>query len=123
MPRALRPVKGAKQQELDTLQGGEVQVALQERHKYMLLLTLRSPMALGVIPDLCLTLRLYLDARVAEVIGYQGVEFIPPRYLVSPRRGELRDERQQLNRMLFELLRICRPVVLPLPYSSKPPHS
>ncbi len=91
-----------------TRSGGTLQVELDERHKYMLLLDLSSRLALKGVPDLKLKLRVYLDARVAEVIGYQGASYIPPRYQSSVNRGELRDERQQLNRMLFELLKECR---------------
>lgn len=76
-----------------------------ERHKYMTIIELNQRLAEDQkIPDMLLRLRLYFDARVAEVIGYQGIERIPARYQFKLERGELRDEKMQVNLLLNEFL-------------------
>ncbi len=76
-----------------------------ERHKYMTIIELNHQLGEAPkIPDIRLRLRIYFDARVAEVIGYQGIERIPVRYQFRLERGELRDEKMQVNRLLHEFL-------------------
>lgn len=55
-------------------------------------------------PPLYLEARIYRDARLVEVTGYQNCRNIPPRYLAKQSRGHVRDERYQVNRLLYELL-------------------
>ncbi|HEA26149.1 MAG TPA: DUF1249 domain-containing protein [Ectothiorhodospiraceae bacterium] len=76
-----------------------------ERHKYMTIIELNQRLAdEPKIPDILLRLRIYFDARVAEVIGYQGIERIPARYQFKLERGDLRDEKMQVNLLLNEFL-------------------
>ena len=77
-----------------------------ERHKYMTIIELKQQIAEDTaIPDMQLRLRLYIDARVAEVIAYQGVERIPARYQFKRHFGEHRDEKMQVNLLLNEFLK------------------
>lgn len=76
-----------------------------ERHKYMTIVELNQQLNEDQqIPDILLRLRLYFDARVAEVIGYQGIERIPARYQFKLSRGDARDEKMQVNLLLNEFL-------------------
>jgi len=80
-------------------------VEVMERHKYMTVIELNFQLTENQqIPDIMLRLRLYFDARVAEVIAYQGVERIPARYQIKLSRGDVRDEKIQVNRLLNEFL-------------------
>lgn len=59
-------------------------------------------------PPLRLRVRIYHDARLAEVTGYQDCAHIPPRYAARQAEGFQRDERRQVNRLLHEVLQHCR---------------
>lgn len=59
-------------------------------------------------PPLQLKVRIYHDAQLAEVIGYQDCMRIPPRYAARMAEGFQRDERQQVNHLLREVLLHCR---------------
>lgn len=59
-------------------------------------------------PPLYLKVRIYHDARLAEVIGYQHCIRIPPSYAARMAEGFLRDERHQVNRLLHEMLQHSR---------------
>lgn len=59
-------------------------------------------------PPLRLKVRIYHDARLAEVTGYQDCANIPPRYAARMAEGFQRDERHQVNRLLHEVLQHCR---------------
>lgn len=59
----------------------------------------------GLIPDIAMTVRAYHDARVAEVIAYQGCDRLPPPYAVNGNPRYVRDERRQVNRFLRQILR------------------
>ncbi len=87
----------------------DLHVSIDERCKYTTMLTLRKAFTVegAALPDLAMRLRVYDDARVVEVSGYQGCERIPARYQVGDGVRFKRDERQQVNRLLFELLRHC----------------
>ncbi|MFU8837544.1 MAG: DUF1249 domain-containing protein [Thiohalomonadaceae bacterium] len=88
----------------------ELQVRVLERSPYTRLLSLRMPfVSAGVaLPELSMQLRMYHDARVAEVIAYQGCGRIPAPYQVKPRSPWLNDEKRQINLLLHELLRYCQ---------------
>lgn len=59
----------------------------------------------GLVPDIAMTVRVYHDARVAEVIAYQGCDRLPPPYAVNGNPRYVRDERRQVNRFLRQILR------------------
>ena len=83
-----------------------VLVKVCERHKYMTIIDLNLQLSESDnIPDILIRLRLYFDAQVAEVIAYQGVERIPARYQIKLSRGDVRDEKMQVNLLLNEFLK------------------
>lgn len=59
-------------------------------------------------PPLRLKVRIYHDARLAEVTGYQDCAHIPPPYAARMAEGFQRDERHQVNRLLHDMLQQCR---------------
>ena len=54
-----------------------------------------------------MVVRLYHDARMAEVISNQDVQQIKPRYDYPNERMHLPDEKQQVNYFLKEWLQLC----------------
>lgn len=87
-----------------------IQVRVDECGRYTTTLTLTSPFEGNeqLLPPLVLQVRVYHDARLAEVIGYQDCRHIPPGYKASTANGFVRDERKQVNRLLHEVLAHCR---------------
>ncbi|TWX70408.1 DUF1249 domain-containing protein [Colwellia sp. C1TZA3] len=54
-----------------------------------------------------MVIRLYHDARMAEVISNQDVQQIKPRYDYPNNKMHLPDEKQQINYFLKEWLQLC----------------
>lgn len=90
--------------------GQTLDVVPVERGRYTdtLLLTRSFAADQRLLPDLSMKVRLYYDARVAEVLAYQDCHRIPPRYQVVEGGQFSRDERRQVNHLLHEMLRNCR---------------
>jgi uncharacterized protein YqiB (DUF1249 family) len=87
----------------------DLSVKVTERCKYTTMLSLGMPFsAKGCwLPDLRISLRVYHDARVVEVSGYQGCHRIPPPYAVKAGSIYCKDEKRQINYLLHDLLRYC----------------
>lgn len=54
-----------------------------------------------------MSIRLYHDARMAEVISSQGVFQVKPRYDYPNKNMHQQDEKQQINQFLNEWLHLC----------------
>lgn len=54
-----------------------------------------------------LTLRMYHDAKLAEVLAWEGHKRLRPRYEYPNQAMYHNDEKYQLNRFLGEWLRVC----------------
>ncbi len=54
-----------------------------------------------------MTIRLYHDARMAEVISSQGIRQVKPRYDYPNNKMHQQDEKQQINQFLNEWLHLC----------------
>lgn len=61
----------------------------------------------AMLPAPHLTVRLYHDARTAEVTGYQGEDRFRGHYEYPNGEGRQPDEKAQLNRFLGEYLSLC----------------
>ncbi|HEY0635777.1 MAG TPA: DUF1249 domain-containing protein [Gammaproteobacteria bacterium] len=104
---------------LDGGEGGVLRSALQEderleisvveRSRYTLTLALRKSLNFGKawVPDILMEARLYLDARVAEVLSYQNCRRLPAPYAVRGSVPFHKDEKRQANRLLNDLLEHC----------------
>lgn len=79
-----------------------------ERCRYTCMLELRQKLALPdrYLRDLVMKIRLYEDARLAEVTGYEGIGRLLPRYDYPNRKMLLRDEKRQANLLLHEWLNL-----------------
>lgn len=88
---------------------GGVVVEVLERHKYTTIirlsqsLPLPAPLARGPV----MTVRIYYDARVAEVLSYQMHRHFQPRYEYPNPEMRQRREKQRVNEFLGEWLRFC----------------
>jgi hypothetical protein len=54
-----------------------------------------------------MSIRLYHDARMAEVNSSQNIRWIKPRYDYPNKKMHLPDEKQQINQFLKEWLQLC----------------
>lgn len=85
-------------------EGERLTISLLEEHKYTALIGLQYSLSREgrLLPDLHMTIRIYYDARLAEVLTYQGLR----RMLSEYASGGLiyRDEKRQANVLLYELL-------------------
>jgi len=54
-----------------------------------------------------MTIRLYHDARMAEVISNQDIRQVKPRYDYPNSKMHLPDEKEQINQFLKEWLQLC----------------
>ena len=54
-----------------------------------------------------MTIRLYHDARMAEVISVQDIQQVKPRYNYPNSHMHQQDEKQQINQFLNEWLHLC----------------
>ncbi len=57
-----------------------------------------------LLPALCLNIRVYHDASVAEVISCSGIKKLLPGYTYPNEQMLLKDEKRQANRLLYEWL-------------------
>jgi len=89
----------------------EMRLSVLENTRYTTLIELSQVASAGNDNPWCrlpvLTLRLYHDARVAEVLTCDGVRHIRPRYGYPNRRMYQQDEKAQWNRFLGEWLSHC----------------
>jgi len=83
-----------------------LEVRVTERARYTTTLSLHHAFRSSgrLLADLTMRVRLYHDAGVAEVTGYQGCQRLPPPYEVTASGRFQRDEKRQANRLLHELL-------------------
>jgi uncharacterized protein YqiB (DUF1249 family) len=88
--------------------GSAVELLIKERAPYttMLEIRLQKPLFLD-LPAPALNVRMYHDARLAEVMGASGLRPLKPRY-TYPNAGMFqRDEKVQQNTYLGEWLSLC----------------
>lgn len=83
-----------------------LEVGVLERSRYTLTIALRKSFTFGRdwVPDLAMEVRIYFDARVAEVLAYQSCYRLPAPYAVKGCIPFHKDEKHQANILLNELL-------------------
>jgi uncharacterized protein YqiB (DUF1249 family) len=83
-----------------------LKIQLKEKNKYTLLLevTEKFPRAPGMEKPLQMRIRLYTDAKLAEVVTYQGRARFQPKYELPNPRMYHRDEKRQINYLLHDWL-------------------
>lgn len=91
------------------LDGDPVVFTLLEQTRYTLLLNIehRLTRLAHMMPPLRFDIRLYTDAKLAEVTSYQGVRHLQPKYPYPNHGMHHPDEKRQTNLMLFDWLCTC----------------
>jgi len=84
-----------------------VRLEVRERGPYTTLIELRQLPEVPWALQPHLRVRLYHDARSAEVVEFQGARHFRPSYPYPNRRMHLPDEKAQVNRFLSEFLSVC----------------
>ena len=89
--------------------GDQVIMSLAEQTRYTLLISIRHRFSHlePIVPELQFDVRLYLDAQLAEVVGYQGVRYLQYKYPYPNKGMRQPDEKRQTNLMLFDWLCAC----------------
>jgi len=77
-----------------------------ERCRYTSMLELRQKLDLpeNYMQDLVMKVRIYYDARLVEVTGYEGIRRLQPDYCYPNKKMMLKDEKRQANILLHEWL-------------------
>jgi len=89
----------------------KVTVQVVERSKYTVTLRLTQESELvDWMPLPTITVRLYHDAHVAEVLSFQKNRYVKQRYEYPNQKMYMPDEKAQLNRFLGEWLAHCKQV-------------
>jgi uncharacterized protein YqiB (DUF1249 family) len=86
-----------------------LEIRVLERSRYTFTISLRKSFSFGQewLSDLAMEVRLYFDAKVAEVLAYQSCYRLPAPYAVKGCVPFHKDEKRQANRLLNELLEYC----------------
>lgn len=92
------------------LAGVCVTLTLLEQTRYTLLLDIHQQIPgqdRDLLPDLHFTVRVYVDAQLAEVVSYQGYMRLRARYEYPNPQMLYRDEKRQANLLLHDWLATC----------------
>ncbi len=86
-----------------------VELELLEETRYTVLLKIsqRFSTANSMLADVVFTVRIYQDARLAEVISYQGQHSIQYKYPYPNEGMFVPDEKKQCNLLLYDWLNAC----------------
>lgn len=85
----------------------QVKISVTEDGPYTTTLRLRQSRGIGGLRAPEMTVRVYHDLRVAEVITYQHIRAPNAVYTYPNRRMHVPDEKRQLNLLLGEWLSMC----------------
>jgi len=91
------------------LSGSQVKVNILEETRYTFLIELQQCFCpdKSVMPDLDFRVRVYLDAKLAEVVSYQGTRHLKARYEQPNNSMFHPDEKRQSNLLLYDWLSVC----------------
>ena len=93
------------------LAGTRIELLLLERSRYTLLVGIRQSFTPStddrLLANLHFKVRLYLDAKLAEVVSYQGQQPLRSRYPFPNKRMFYPDEKRQTNLVLYDWLSHC----------------
>ncbi|PIE41746.1 MAG: hypothetical protein CSA49_01955 [Gammaproteobacteria bacterium] len=94
--------------EMPTAELSKVVISVVERSRYTTTVALCQASHMGEwVPEPSITVRLYHDVRVAEVLSYQKNHRIKPSYEYPNKKMYHRNEKAELNRFLGEWLDSC----------------
>lgn len=86
----------------------ELNIRVMERCRYTILVAITQTFKKDsqLFPDLTMRVRVYHDARLVEVVAYQDLHRLLPKYTYPNKRMLQRDEKRQANLLLYEWLTI-----------------
>ena len=84
-----------------------VRLEVSERSRYTTVVNVIQVAEIGGVPGMSMSVRLYHDARSAEVIAYQNQRGFAAVYDYPNSEMRQRDEKAQVNRLLSEFLSMC----------------
>ena len=84
---------------------GETRVQVVERCRYTLTLVLAEAYSAKSVPEISMQVRLYHDAKVAEVVSYQGfTDLLPKHRDLGKGNPQNHSEKRQANLLLHDWL-------------------
>lgn len=91
------------------LSDSQVNLSILEETRYTFLVKLQQRFQPDnrIIPDLEFKVRIYLDAKLAEVVSYQGAQYLKARYSLPNTSMFHPDEKRQSNLLLYDWLSAC----------------
>jgi uncharacterized protein YqiB (DUF1249 family) len=92
---------------LNSNSGGRLSISVKERCPYTTTVSMTLDGANWQQPRPCMTVRIYHDAQMAEVIAYQKSRRFESSYAYPNKTMYHPDEKEQLNRLLGEWLSAC----------------
>lgn len=94
---------------------GETRIEVVERCRYTLTMVLAEVYSAKVVPEISMRVRLYHDARLVEVVAYQGFSDMLPRYMDLDRgKPQNHQEKHQANLLLHDWLVSLQKTQVPL---------
>lgn len=98
---------------------GETRVQVVERCRYTLTLVLAEAYSAKAVPEIGMQVRLYHDAKVAEVISYQGFSDLLPKHRdIGKGSPQNHQEKRQANLLLHDWLVSLQKSQVPLQSTS-----
>ena len=98
---------------------GETRVQVVERCRYTLTLVLAEAYSAKNVPEIAMQVRLYHDARLAEVISYQGfTDMLPKHRDLGKGSPQNHQEKRQANLLLHDWLVSLQKSQVPLQSTS-----
>ncbi len=98
---------------------GETRVQVVERCRYTLTLVLAEAYSAKAVPEISMQVRLYHDAKVAEVISYQGFsDLLPKNRDLGKGNPQNQQEKRQANLLLHDWLVSLQKSQVPLQSTS-----
>jgi len=99
----------AKAQILSTTNNQKIEITTLEKTKYTtaIAVSLTQHVNHQWLPNLCMVIRTYHDARVAEVINFQNHTRILPRYTYPNLKMYQKNEKRQINQFFCDWLNYC----------------
>lgn len=101
---------------------GKTRVQIVERCRYTLALVLTEAYSARAVPEISMQVRLYHDAKVAEVISYQGfTDLLPKNRDLGKGNPQNHQEKRQANHLLHDWLVSLQKSQVPLQSTSDCP--
>ena len=101
---------------------GETRVQVVERCRYTLTMVLAEAYSANVVPEISMRVRLYHDARLVEVVAYQGFSDLLPRHMdLDKSNPQNQSEKRQANLLLHDWLVSLQKSHVPLQSTSDCP--